>query len=205
MAKKRYYAVKVGRTPGVYTQWADAQKEITGYPNAVFKGFATEAEARAFLGEKFDASDSAELRGIELPKETYAFVDGSYNPETGVYGYGGFLVHDGQEHVLQGSGDDEMASMHNVAGEISGAMAAVDKALELGVESLTICYDYNGIRNWALREGAWKTNREGTRRYRERMLAAQTVMDIQFIHTPGHTGIPGNERADALAKEAVGL
>lgn len=205
MAKKRYYAVKVGRTPGIYTQWADAQKEITGYPNAVFKGFATEAEARAFLGEEFDASDSAELRGIELPTGSYAFVDGSYNPETGVYGYGGFLVHDGQEHVLQGSGDDEMASMHNVAGEISGAMAAVDKALELGVESLTICYDYNGIRNWALREGAWKTNREGTRRYRERMLAAQTVMDIQFIHTPGHTGISGNERADALAKEAVGL
>ena len=48
--------------------------------------------------------------------------------------------------------------------------------------------------SWALR-----------RCYRERMLAAQTVMDIQFIHTPGHTGIPGNERADALAKEAVGL
>lgn len=47
MAKKRYYAVKVGRTPGIYATWAEAQKQITGYPNAVFKGFATEAEALA--------------------------------------------------------------------------------------------------------------------------------------------------------------
>ena len=33
----------------------------------------------------------------------YAFVDGSYNVATHVYGYGGFLIHDGIKEVLQGS------------------------------------------------------------------------------------------------------
>ena len=59
----------------------------------------------------------------------YAFVDGSYNIATKVYGYGGFLIHNGEKEVLQGSGNDaEMASMRNVSGEILGAMAAVERA-----------------------------------------------------------------------------
>ena len=45
----------------------------------------------------------------------YAFVDGSYNSATQVYGYGGFLMDHGERYVLQGHGDDpEMASMRNV-------------------------------------------------------------------------------------------
>lgn len=208
MAKKKFYAVKVGREPGIYTEWPLAQAQIAGFPNACFKGFSTENEARAFLSiETHDdpEPDAARETGVELPADgPYAFVDGSYNPDTRVYGFGGFLVANGEEHVLQGHGDDpEMASMRNVAGEISGALAAVDAALAAGVDRLTIYHDYNGIRDWAT--GAWKANKPGTRRYRDRMAAAQSVIAINFVHTPGHTGIPGNERADALAKESVGL
>ena len=35
-----------------------------------------------------------------------------------------------------------MASMRNVAGEILGSMAAVEKAIELGVKSVDIYFDY---------------------------------------------------------------
>ena len=53
-----------------------------------------------------------------------------------------------------------MASMRNVAGEILGSMAAVEKAIELGVKSVDIYFDYMGIRAWAL--GEWKRNKKGT-------------------------------------------
>lgn len=134
----------------------------------------------------------------------YAFVDGSFNSMTHVYGYGGFLVDRGEEIILQGSGDEpEMASMRNVAGEILGSMAAVEEALRRGLAELTIYYDYMGIEMWAT--GRWKRNKEGTIRYHEYMRSAMEKIRIRFVKVRGHSGIDGNERADRLAKEATSL
>ena len=41
MAKNKYYAVRKGRIPGIYRTWSECQKQVTGYPGAVFKGFVT--------------------------------------------------------------------------------------------------------------------------------------------------------------------
>jgi hypothetical protein len=49
MAKKNYYAVKVGRTPGVYTSWDACKAEVHGHTGAQFKGFATRQEADAYM------------------------------------------------------------------------------------------------------------------------------------------------------------
>lgn len=46
---KRFYAVKIGRVPGIYRTWEECKAQVDGYPGAGFKGFATEAEARGFL------------------------------------------------------------------------------------------------------------------------------------------------------------
>ena len=50
MAKK-FYAVKIGKTPGVYETWAECQNQINGFSGAVYKGFATKEEAIAFVGQ----------------------------------------------------------------------------------------------------------------------------------------------------------
>ena len=146
MAKK-YYAVRVGKTPGIYLTWDDCKAMTSGYPGAVFKSFTSLQEAEAFVGG-VSVEDTNEKSTIATGsvKEPYAFVDGSYNKVANVYGYGGFLMANGEKYVLQGSGNEaELVEMNNVAGEIAGAMAAVNKALELGLKELDSYYDYMGI------------------------------------------------------------
>ena len=50
-AKKKYYVVKRGHHAGVYYSWPECQKEVAGFPGAVFKGFVTKEEAEAFWGK----------------------------------------------------------------------------------------------------------------------------------------------------------
>lgn len=197
MAKK-YYAVKEGRTPGIYYTWDDCKKMVDGYSGAKYKSFSTIQEAEEYIsGKVFADSPENEIT-------SYAFVDGSYNETTRVYGYGGFLMHASKKYVLQGNGnDEEMASMRNVAGEVLGSMAAMEKAIEIGIKELTIYYDYMGIEMWAT--GAWKRNKKGTVAYFDYVQNMKEKITLNFVKVKGHSGVDGNEEADRLAKEAVGI
>ncbi|XP_072107265.1 ribonuclease H1 [Mobula birostris] len=50
MKGRFYYAVRAGRNPGVYGTWDECKKQVDRFPNAIFKKFATEDEAWAFVG-----------------------------------------------------------------------------------------------------------------------------------------------------------
>ena len=199
MAKK-FYAVKRGVRPGVYETWSACEPLVKGFPGAIHKGFPTRQEAEAFVGGECVTEESKHTD----ENMVYAFVDGSYNVATHVYGYGGFLIHDGQKEVLQGSDTDaEMAAMRNVAGEICGSMAAIRKAVELGLPEVTIYYDYMGIEKWAI--GEWKANKKLTQYYADKMAKYRKQLPIVFMKVEAHTGDFYNEQADQLAKKAVGI
>lgn len=144
-----------------------------------------------------------ELSAVET--EALAYVDGSFNISTGVYGYGGVLLcRDGSIRPLQGHGRDEtLRTMRNVAGEIHGSMAAIQAAADAGIASITIFYDYMGIEMWA--NGQWKTNKEGTRAYKAFIEAIRPRIEIRFQKVAAHTGVRFNELVDQLAKASVGI
>ena len=39
MAKNNAYTVWVGKSPGVYDSWEEAEKQVKGFPGAKYKGF----------------------------------------------------------------------------------------------------------------------------------------------------------------------
>ena len=141
----------------------------------------------------------------EVTTEALAYVDGSFNLSTGVYGYGGVLLcRDGSIRPLQGHGRDEtLRTMRNVAGEIHGSMAAIQAAADAGLASITIFYDYMGIEMWA--DGQWKTNKEGTRAYKAFIDQIRPRIEIRFQKVAAHTGVRFNELVDQLAKASVGI
>ena len=214
MAKKNFYAVKVGKAPGIYKTWPECQSNTSGFPGAVFKGFETLAEAEAFMSgnvsapsaDKASASDKSDADGITNLPDIYAFTDGSFNVATGVYGFGGFLHYSDTEDDIEirGNGNNpEEAVSRNVAGEVHGAVAAMHKAVELGLTEMTLFYDYEGIEKWPLRY--WKTNKKISMFYVEEYDQLKDKLKVNFVHVKAHTGIPGNEAADRMAKAEVGI
>ncbi len=141
----------------------------------------------------------------DVDTEALAYVDGSYNVASHKFGYGGILMRrDGTFETVQGAGTDpSLASMRNVAGEIHGSMAAISKARDLGIASITVFYDYMGIEMWA--NGQWKANKEGTIEYKAFIREARSDIDIRFRKVAAHTGVRFNELVDKLAKGSVGI
>lgn len=235
-----YYAVKVGKTPGIYENWEDCKKQVHGFPGAIFKKWKTKEEAERYLEKKTEVFSETNGECVSLfsdskrkstkkkkeeavsedalqealfqkyPAEAIAFVDGSYQKESGTYGYGVvfFLRKEltAQKGRIEekGSGTEEAyRKMRNVSGEILGACRAVEIALQYGLHSLCIFHDYQGISSWAT--GEWKCNKEKTKAYRKFMQDAEKKIKLEFVKVPAHSGIYFNELADRLAKEAVGI
>lgn len=209
MANK-FYAVKEGRSIGVYDTWEECKVQVDGYPGAVYKSFKSINEARIFIGlEEFNDCEKVEVnKKQEVIKcgrdEAIAYVDGSFNVATNEFSYGAVIFHNGKElHLSKKYDDKELASMRNVAGEIYGSMAAMKYAYENGVRRLVIYHDYEGIAKWC--KGEWKTNKEGTINYKRYYEAASKKVEIKFVKVKGHSGDKYNDMADKLAKEAVGI
>lgn len=212
MEKKKYYAVKVGKTPGIYLTWEACKSQVEGVSGAVYKSFPTLSEAEDYVcsGAEAGIDDRAgvssqhdEQPDVPLGEHAaVAYVDGSYNVATKEYSCGVvFLMGTEEIHIAEKGESTELAAMRNVAGEILGAELAMRKAVELGVRSLSIYHDYQGIASWCL--GEWKTNKEGTKAYKEYFDSIRDRVNIRFVKVKGHSGDKYNDMADELAKSVI--
>lgn len=205
MAKKNYYAVKIGKKPGIYLTWDECKEQVSGYPKAEYRGFPTEEEAKIYLGTIEEKKESFSYN------QAIAYVDGSFNKETNIYGSGIVFIAEGEYKEFSFSGNEEnMLKMWSVAGEICAAMRAVRYAIENNYKEITIYYDYNGIEGFVdgcilngKRTKIWKAEKEGAKEYKKFMLDAKGKIDIHFVKVSAHTGNKYNEKADELANKAT--
>ena len=196
----KFYAVRNGRQIGIFTDWNECKRLVTGYKGAEFKGFVNRDDAVAYMNGA--EHDEHEIK--QSPDTAVAYVDGSYNVKTKIFACGVVILHNGEEKQFNESFDDpELASMRNVAGEINGSMAAMSYCAEHGIKNLHIFYDYAGIEYWCT--GAWKTNKSGTIDYKRFYDEMKNTVNIIFHKVKGHSGDKYNDMADALAKAAAGI
>lgn len=205
MAKRKsnFYAVKVGKQPGIYKTWDECKEQVNGFSGAVYKGFRTKKEAEEFLSGKSAVNAGANKGSLVEDVDVTIYVDGSFDADTGVYGYGFVAIFkDGTIKEFYGANNDaDTARIRNVAGEMLGAMFAVKYAKNKKCKSVKICHDYIGIERWA--KGYWKTKNKFTTGYADYMKRHGKEIDILFEKVDAHTGVEFNERADQLAKYAV--
>ena len=211
MAKNNYYAVRIGKTPGIYKTWEDCKAQVIGYKGAIYKGFAEKQDAEDFLRGGLSASSTdAASDNDENPQvepsvsEITAYVDGSFSSGKS-FGCGCIILKDGEiiAEISKAYEDEELATMRNVAGEIKASELAMQYALDNGCTSLSIYHDYQGIASWCL--GEWKTNKAGTIAYKQFYDDIKDKLKVHFIKVKGHSGDEYNEIADRLAKKALGI
>ncbi len=198
MAKKKYYAVKKGKSTGIFQTWEECKASVDGYPGAEYRGFATKGEAQTYLGCA-DGEDGIRF----LPGQVVAYVDGSFDEKIGKYAFGCVILTPEGEIIRRfGNGNNPQSmALRNVTGEMLGAMYAVKWCHKYGYSAIEICYDYMGIEMWAT--GGWKAKNELTQKYAAFMREHGRKLSISFCKIAAHTGDKYNEEADQLAKTGL--
>ena len=200
--KTKYYAVRKGRSTGIFMTWKECQASVIHYPNAEYKSFFTREEAEAFLNKTYTVGNTPSED--DLP-ELHIYVDGSYHIRRHMYGWGVVILTEDGPQTLSGCGDEaDYLTARNVAGEIFASLSAMQWALDHGYSRIRIFHDYEGIGKWAT--GDWKTNTPISIMYAGAVKERYAPhLHITFTKVEAHTGVVYNEMADQLAKEAVGI
>lgn len=192
----KIYAVRKGRETGILESWDECYKSITGFSGAEYKSIRNRADAENYLATK------------KPPKQTgktlTAYVDGSYEKHTKRYSFGCvFLLPDKMVTKSASGSDPELAALHNVAGEILGAMYAMRIAVESEYDYSDLYCDYEGLEKWATT--AWRAKNSVTQRYVQFFSRISKTLTVRFHKVAAHTGNRYNELADSLAKEALAI
>ncbi len=219
---KKVYAVKKGRTTGIFMTWEDCKAQVDGFNGAEYKSFADPQDAMTYLGlssgnksgskgtKNNNATGGASAPAEEvLPPGNRAYVDGSYDSSSNRFSCGVVIIETDKNGMSETTElkavfeDDVAALQRNVAGEVMGAKTAIDYCLENGIDDIEIYHDYEGVGKWA--DGLWKANNPLTQGYKQFIADARRVMSIRFVKVRAHAGNKYNEMADKLAKQALDL
>jgi ribonuclease HI len=220
MATKKFYAIAVGRKPGIYDNWAQAGAQVMGFAGARYKGFATRAEAEAWLRNPVwsrkpvrqrTGTGPREESDTEAPQpgEIIIYSDGGARFNPGPGGYGAIINIDGDIREISGG----FQHTTNNRMELRGCIMAL-RALK-GTDSRPIRiytdsqYVVNGIakgwaKNW--RRRGWRKGDGSPAQNADLWAELLDLLEgrqITFHWVRGHAGHPENERCDELAVAAA--
>ncbi|NNE27382.1 MAG: ribonuclease H [Saprospiraceae bacterium] len=115
-SKNKYYVVWVGQNPGIYDNWKDTQVQITGFPNAKYKGFKTLIEAEEAFGQSARGYIKTKRNAHKTPKDPKAYsseinfdsisVDAACSRNPGIMEYRGVHTQTHEEIFRMGPFED---------------------------------------------------------------------------------------------------
>lgn len=213
----KFYAVKKGRKTGIFTTWAECQKQVSGFPKAEFKSFISKQEADNWLKEIKSSNENR--------RKSYSVI---------VYTDGGSRNHGNKkgEHVkkndkaawaylikYQGSiisnTDGEYGSTNNRMEIMALKKALLDlKQRELQNEKILVVLDSKYVldaitKRWlqSWEKNGWKTSAgTGVKNKKlwmeiSRLLPEFPNLDYQW--TKGHANDEGNNLVDELLNKTM--
>lgn len=212
--KKKFYAIAAGRKPGIYTSWPEAQAQVMTFAGARYKGFATRAEAEAWIrnpvypGPALKAKGSGKARpapaGAAREGEIVIYTDGGARFNPGPGGFGVVMMENGERREF--SGGYRLTTNNRM--ELMGCIVALRKIKDTA-KSISLYSDsqyvVNGItkgwaRNW--RQRGWlKADKQPAVNpdLWAELLELTEGLKIDFRWVKGHAGNEFNERCDQLA------
>ena len=85
----KFYAVKKGKKPGIYNTWEQCKAQVLKFPGAIYKSFKNLSEAQNFI--KINTCEKS---------EAIAYIDGSFDKDKKIYGYGGYIEYKGNKYIF---------------------------------------------------------------------------------------------------------
>ena len=134
------------------------------------------------------------------------FTDGACRGNPGPGGWGVVLAYRGREKVLSGGEETTTNNRMELMAAIQG-LEALTRACRVRVTTDSQ-YVMNGVTRWmdGWKRRGWKTAARQPVKNSDlwrRLDRAASRHDVKWVWTRGHSGNPGNERADALARSAI--
>lgn len=217
MVKKKFYAVAVGRSTGIFADWATAEKQVKGFAAAKFKSFPTRAEAEAWLqspvyakkehGPRQESRSAAPQQNCD-PDAIIVYTDGGSINNPGPGGYGIVIERAGKRQEISGG----FRHTTNNRMEMMAAIVGLRELQNCGKKVFLYSdssYLVNGItKGWAKK---WRSKgwRKGDGEpvlnidlWKE-LLELLDDVDVLFNWVKGHAGNELNERCDRLAVSAA--
>lgn len=220
-AVDRYYAVRHGRTPGIYRTWDECKAQVDGFKGPSYKKFNNYDDAYNFVrgcssGLSARTSQSAQVHqlhssALEIYTDGACFNNGYPNAQAGIGVFFGprnprnisaplpvNLVQPGEYPTNQ------LAELYAIARAMETCLAEEalrTKPIVLYTDSK---YSINCLTRWipTWEKNCWILTNGKPVKHRALLQVMKMQVEnlnIVFRHVPGHANIDGNEQADALA------
>jgi len=221
MAEK-FYVVKQGRVPGIYTTWAECLRQVDKFAGAVYKSYKTRAEAEEAFGSKTlttratkttTKKRTSDISKSDVPSlltdgiRLHIYCDGACSGNPGKAGSGLAIYEDEKKPVLMYGAADVIGT--NNTAELKALLKALELAVDSQHERVAILsdskYSIECVVNWAY---GWKkkgwTKQGGEIKNLDLIKTAHALYDgikdkVVISHVRGHAGVEGNELADRMA------
>jgi ribonuclease HI len=215
----KYYVVFKGRTPGIYQNWTECQKQINKFKGAEHKSYlSVEAAEEAYYGQDYivnsENNEQAQEGNLLLNHFDYSiFCDGACRGNPGPAG-SGVAIYQRELLDLLLYGSYNSFSTNNAAELLAlhEALLWAENYINNGLSVQIYCdssYAINAVTDWSFSwsDNGWKKNKGAIENLHLIQGCHQLFVSLQgkvaIKHIKAHAGIEGNELADRMANYAV--